>query len=245
MNFMRMIHLAIVFVVAVLLWTILSFLVLPHIKILIPSLPPQALWAPIYKIVGRVSEYLVVAIMVVFTMLWIIWKIINKVLPKILKKMIRWEFSPFKELKRSGIFGLLDALFGAIFSTKSVDKRLKDVGLSIANFVKGSSGMVAEEAIRAMPASARPNQGKGAASIPKTNSPPPSNDPYQPSPLTDDQQTQLDQRYQQCLEENLVTLTSDMSAAERNGNRIKNETAKVNCKLLQLSQKFDTISFRL
>jgi len=236
----KMIRYAVLFVIFIIMWSICSLFIYvnPALwgKIGLPSLPPKQLFVPLYAIISKVCEYLAIIICCLMVFLWAVWMVVNKVVPKFLRKMIRWEFSPFKELKQAGIFGLISALFGAIFSTKSVEKRFTDIGDAFKKFMLGSTDMLGKEmtsALRRM----SPDKPKDQ---PPTKKEEEADDSE--SPITDEQQAKVVDHYTQCVQETVQIETPNMSQSDRAAMMAQNQFAQIQCKLdqMKLTMQFGT-----
>jgi len=202
----------------------------------IPALEPKEVWRPIYGIASKIAEYLTIIMITVFFLLYIIYKIING-LPGILKSMIGWTWSPFKELKSAGIFGLFDAIFGAIFSTKPVKDRMNRLAKGFEEmFMKGGTFLV--------------NDLIEIGVFPRKNKlPPPKDIPEEPSTsknnnpdaISDKITAAIEERYNECLQEKLINITNNMSAMEIQAANLNNQSARVQCKLNQFTDSIELL----
>ena len=238
MNIQSFINTCIAFCVFVILWTVLSIFVLPHMTgtIGIPSLEPKEVWGPVYAVLSKMAEYITVIMITVFFLLYIIYKIING-LPGILKDMIGWTWSPFKELKSAGIFGLFDAVIGVVFSTKPVKDRLKTVAVGFENmFMKGTTFII--------------NDLVEIGIFPRKNKlPPPKNIPEEPSTsknnnpnaISDKVKAAIEEKYNECLQENLINITNNMTAGNIQAANLNNQYARVKCKLNQFTDSIELL----
>ena len=232
MNFLLFINLAVAFLVFVIIWTALSFTVLPTIagKIGLPSLKPEWLWRGLYAGLSKAAEYCFVSIIWIFLFLYIIYKILN-MLPGFLLMMIGWMWPPFIQCVQSGIFPFFDSIIGAIFSNDTIETRLRIVAYGVEGLLTDGFVYLANTLIEI-----------GLFPNAKPHIPSPS--PLRPVPvrtpnagpafISDKVQAGLDEKYNECLQQNLVNITPNMSALEITNATLKNQSALVNCKLGQL-----------
>jgi ABC-type antimicrobial peptide transport system permease subunit len=165
--------------------------------------------------------------------LWAVWKIINLVVPKFFKKMIRWEFPPFKELHQAGIFGLIDALLSVFFSTKSINRRLEDIAKAFGKFIDGSVQFMGPEFGKLLNIvdSKIQNKGKDKNNDQDTS--------------MDDKVAKLDDQYNLCVLENTTLISDKMTDSEKTTTTASNEFAKIKCKLEQIKQNLNSMSKRM
>jgi len=243
MNFGKIIHLSILFVIAWLFFIIARRFILHDI--FIPSLHPalKVLW----NCGLSFGQFIFYAIMIVVVILWVIWNIVNRVVPKFFRKIIRWPFSPFKELDRSGLFRLLDRLFGIIFSRGTISNRLESFAESLLYFMKDSGTMLKDEAINEL-SSRVPNiidPVKNSAKEKDQSTYNDMDDNSRDINISADDMQKIEEQYQQCLEEKIKPITDSMPFLERNELKTKNSMASATCKLNKIKASFDLISTRL
>ena len=238
MKVITIINTCIAFCVFVLIWTFLSFTVLPHMRfdIGLPALEPTEVWSVVYAVLSKIAEYTCIVIILGFLFLYIIYKIMNA-LPDIILDMIGWTFTPFKELRQAGIFPLFDSLFGAIFSTKSMKDRIKTVAEGITGVViKGSKFIVNNMADLGIP----PN--------PKKYPPPPlepvPSRPEKPTPIKPSINTILNEKYNGCLQEKIINITNGMSASDIQAANLQNQYTLIKCKLDQFKSSMELMARR-
>ena len=238
MNTKKFINSCIAFCVFVIIWTVLSIFVLPHMTgtIGLPALEPKEVWSAVYGVLSKMAEYITVIMITVFLLLYIIYKIINA-LPRILKSMIGWTWSPFKELKSAGIFPLFDGIFGAIFSLKPVKDRIKSVANGFEKmFTKGTTFII--------------NDLVEIGVFPRKNKlPPPKDIPEEPSTakdnnpnaISDKVKGAIEEKYNNCLQEKLINITNKMTAGDIQAANLNNQYARVQCKLNQFTDSIELL----
>jgi hypothetical protein len=268
MNFLKMIRLAIAFVVGFILMMLFRLLILPRLKVFFPSLPPSEFWGPITSIIIEGGKQAVPYILAAFFFFYIVYKVINKVVcripivGKIVCKIVN-KTPPFPEFKKSGIFGLFDGISGIIFSRKSLKDRVKDLGLAIAGFIEGSFTYTAqtvddtfhitqkvnklrsdinksvsssidsasssvESALTLKP----PNLTNGKGD--EFNKPPVDEYENEPSPILTDEQREVDDKYQQCVIENVQIIPPGMIKDDIRAIETQNTIAQTRCKVQKL-----------
>lgn len=230
MGLTQVINTCIAFMVFVMIWTILSITILPHManKIGITSLPPFWLWRAIYAVWCKFCEYAVIVIGVLFIVAYIIYRIING-LPGILKMMIGWMWSPFIAFYESGVFPLFDAIVDAVFSTQGIDQRFDGVVRGIEGLLTNGFIFIVNDliALGLFPTATPYN-------TPPTYPVPPQTPSSGPSPISNKVQASLDQQYNECLQQKLINITDKMTAIQLQQANAQNQAALVSCKLGQL-----------
>jgi len=160
--------------------------------------------------------------------------------------MIGWIWSPFREIRDAGIFDLFDALSNAIFGNGTVKNRLEEVSRSIAKFLKTGSVFLAQELKDdgfSIPDDAASKKAAAQQQHEQKKKLAPVSD--QPSPISSDVQLKIDQRMQQCLEENLVNITVGMSTQALFSANATNNLVQAKCKIDQMNQALTTATLRL
>ena len=240
MGILGIINTCIAFCVFIIIWTVLSAFVLPHLwdYIGIPSLPPQEIWQPLYAVIQRVSLIAFVVIIVLFLVLYVIYRILNMV-PGFLLAMIGWMWPPFIQLVESGVFPFFDSILGAIFSFDPVKRRLQIIADGFAGmFMKGVKFIANDIQRYGIPPNAKPYPPPAPHPIPAIV--PPNN----PTPISDKTQASIEEKYNTCLQEKIVNITNGMSAIDIQKANISNQSARVNCKLNQFLNSMELLAQR-
>jgi hypothetical protein len=268
MNFLKMIRLAIAFVVGFILMMLFRLLVLPHLKVFFPSLPPSEIWGPIVSVIIEVGKQAVPYLLAAFFFFYIVYKVINKVVcripivGKIVCKIVN-KTPPFPEFKKSGIFGLFDGISGIVFSPKSLKDRVKDLGLAIAGFIEGSFTYTAQTVDDTFHITQKVNKlssdinksvsssiDSASSSVESALTLKPPNltngkgdefnktpvDEYEnePSPILTDEQREVDDKYQQCVIENVQIIPPGKSEDDIRAIQAQNTLAQTRCKTQKL-----------
>ena len=264
MNILRMIRLAIAFVIIFTFILIIRWTVLPHLKVFFHALPPAPLWEGIWSAIIGAGMQIMPFILAAFVIIYFLYKIISKI-PLIGKIILK--IPPFPEFKRSGLIGLFDGVFGIIFSRDSIPKRFQRLAYAIGAFIEANFKFAAdttdevlgitpminkinskitsakgsiENSTYKLPTKINLTNGKGAEDI---KDPP---DPYanQPNPILNDEQREVDDKYQLCISENMKPIppiSSNMSKKDLEETKEKvaaiqqqNKQAQLQCKVQKL-----------
>jgi hypothetical protein len=177
--------------------------------------------------------------------LWGIFCVINS-LPDILLDLIGWVFSPFTELRNSGIFEIFDASLGKLVGMSSTGRvptfgdACMDFVLKGSMFLANTAGMSDADKQKLVEAHDKnvKNPHKNKAVQPKTHT--------KSRGQRADEQTQLvrNDSHQKCLEENLVAITDKMSDSDRTLAETMNQNAQMKCKLQQVQESISALSAR-
>ena len=178
--------------------------------------------------------------MLVVLFLWIIWRVVKIVIPKFIRKMIGWEWSPWRELKSAGIFRLIDTIVEVIFSTKTVESRFKDVGAAVGDFLASGTELLGKEAYDALKIKQLTSRKNGSPAP----APAPVDDAKDPSPITDEEQARINEIYSRCVEGNILIEDPGMSKMDLMKIKASNQSILIQCKLDQVKQNMDIIAMR-
>ena len=276
---MKIIRLAIAFVIMFTMILILRWTVLPHLKVFVHALTPTPFWEGLWSTLIGIGMQLMPYILATFVIIYFLYKIISKI-PLIGKIILK--IPPFPEFRRSGLIGLFDGIFGIIFSRDSIPKRFQRLAYAIGSFIEqnfkftidttdevlGITPMInklnnkitsakgsIENSVYKLPGKINLTNGKGAEDI-KTPPDPYANDP---NPILNDEQREIDDKYQQCVAENIKPIPiltpemiKDMSKEELEKKKEdiahipnENKRAQIQCKVqkLQTSLAFFTNKF--
>lgn len=265
MNFLKMIRLGIAFIVIFTFILIIRWTVLPHLKVFFHALPPAPIMEGIWSAAIGTGMQIMPYILATFVVLYFLYKIISKI--KLIGKIIL-KIPPFPDIKRSGLIGLFDGIFGIIFSRDSIPKRFQRLAYAIGAFIEAnfkfaadttdevlgitpminklnkkitSAGQSATQSLMKIPNKINLTNGKGAEDIKDTP------DPYEndPVPLLSDEQREIDDKYQLCVAENIKQITPDMSKEDIDYWQNQNKLSQIRCKVqkLQTSLAFFTNKF--
>ena len=226
MNILKIIHICVAFCVIFTCVLILRWLVLPHLKVWVRALPPAPIWESMWAAAMAVGQQLLPWILAAFLFLYLIYKIIQMfvckipLVGKVICKIVN-RIPPFPELKQAGIFNLFDAIFGIVFSFDTLSGRLKRLGLAILNFIQSNFTMVIHTTDEALgisqkvdklnsniklPTTINLTNGQGSSDYTQPQpTPPPEN------PIIQDEQREVDDKYQLCVAENTTPITGDIT----------------------------------
>ena len=247
MNILQAIRIGIALVVLIVSYLAFRWLILPHMKVFFPSLPPGPFWISISNAFTAVCHQAIPFILIPLVVLYFLYKIISKI-PLIGKILIR--IPPFPDLKRSGVIGLFDGIFGIIFSRRSLKDRFINLAQSILGFIQGSFKNSADAIDDAFHIKNKLNAFNPKLKIPDSISlttstvyqPSPDDNAPVENPLMTDEQKEVDDKYQMCLKQNVKVITPDMSQDDIQYYTNQNSIESVRCQVqkLQTSLSFVT-----
>lgn len=216
---------------------------LPHLKVFVYALEPHSAFVGGWLRVVVILWIIFAVLMCFIVWMWILWKIINKFVPKkILFFKVRSRIlaiPPFPQMERAGLFALCDGLYDAIVARTSFGHRLQMFGSTFANFIRTNTYMVMAliggDDLQDLTSGHVWNVAEPEDTEPEVV--------RDESPFTGSNYSQVDEEYQQCLEENIVPVSPDMSSDERTEASTKNRQAKVTCQLQGISIAMRTGEF--
>ena len=235
-----MIRKIIVFIVAFVCLLIGRFMVLPNIQVGIHSLDNELLshaWDALMRLCDSVFGFILAAILV----LYIVYKVLSKIFPI---SLFIGKIPPIRELRRSGLFSLMDSLINAVIGGGSLGDRFKRVGRGLGNFALANRNMLRDEVKRSggdrfdlskkIPStSVRQSTEKD---FPENNA--------NASPFTDEEIQQTRVEYQQCMEENAPITTEDMTAAEVKISNIQRQFNSTYCNIKSFQSALNIFGFK-
>lgn len=249
MNIFRMIELMLVFVVAYLLWAILRWTVLPHLKVW-PYIPPQAFWTSGYNIVAGAATAVFHWVLAFIVFIYIVWKIINTVVPAwvlfIPLRSIFLAIPPFPQFTKAGIFDLLDRIVKIIFSAMPMKQRIISLGQAFQSFFNKSIYYVINNLKReitvkfnataprlegAFRSSGSGGSGEASRAVGQT-----------PDEIL--QEKEVAEQYQQCLDENILPVGPEMGSMEKAMVMARNSATRSTCGLKKMQTYFNLLSFK-
>jgi hypothetical protein len=233
----RMIMIAVMFIVGYVYFVLLSFLRLPHLKVFAYALPPHDKIIMGWDGLKQALAKLFAAICIALLLLWILWIIIKKFVPNfpIPFKLILLKIPPFPQLERTGIFALMSAIVRLIGGDEKGWKRVGSFFKVVASFIAINTELWLNlVGIQTTPKNKpTPNTDRSSANPPmsaedrkRRNREEAEKQP----PFESSEQRQIDDEYQQCLEENTKPVTVDMSNGERRATLASNSFARVACR---------------
>ena len=208
----------------------------------IPAIFPQLITYPVWLSIKVGLIMICTAVTIFFLIMYIIWKIINMFVPKIFgirKAFLR--IPPLPQLDRAGIFRLFDGIFGALFNRLSTSERFKRAGKVILDFFIANRKIVADAikpGIDRIGVVITPPKSDQVDQVSNNKRPP------KPDYITDTEKRTVDELYEQCLEEKLLSTSSKMNALEKQSIAIQNSNSKTICKVKMLQDNINLLSFK-
>ena len=250
MGFLTMIRLGIAIVVLCVVFFVGRWIILPPMKVFFPSLKPEPFWLGLSNSITAACHQAIPYILIPLAILYLIYKVISKI-PLIGKILVR--IPPFPDLRRSGIIGLFDGLFGIIFSRASMKDRLKNFARSILQFVQAGFKNSVDTVDSVFKIKNKLSRLNPKIKIPdsinltggsKYYDDKPDTDPIT-NPLMTDEQREIDDKYQLCVYDNTVKITPDMKPEDISYYETQNQIETIKCKVnkVQTSLSFITNKF--
>lgn len=235
-GFNRVIYIIVLFIVGFVWFNIVSLLRFPHLRVFVYALEPKGLILRLWSYVRAGLTFVFGIVMMFLIMMYFIWLLIKKFVPNfpIPFKKILLKIPPFPQLERAGIFAFIGNLFKAIFSRSKLPKRLKLVGKTFADFIRQNTGMI----LAAL----------GIKSDFIMDQLPPQRKIREPrekkkkKKYDDSAERKIDDEYQQCLEENTVPITEEMSKTEKETAGFKNTISRTVCQTKKVQSYSRTLS---
>lgn len=254
MSFDKVIYYFVLFVVGFIWFTLVSFLRLPHLRVGVYAIEPKGAIMGAWR---KIQVFLLIAfavIMFFMFFMYVIWLIIKKFVPNfpIPFKTILLKIPPFPQLERAGIFAFYHNIMKAIFGKGKFAKRAKLVGKTFADFIARNTEMV----MRAIGLgymfdtfdSKKSNNGKYAQGdtrlAPSREERMARNQKRKDPPFEAGAYRKADDEMQQCLEENTVPITKDMSKMDRQITAQRNAMSRIICKARGIQSWSRTIGGR-
>ena len=239
MGFMRRIHLAVLFITIYLLWAILRWTVLPHLKIF-PYIPPQAILVPAYNILAGAATAVFHWVLALLVFIYVLWYLINKYVPETILffpvRSVILAIEPFPSLVKAGIIPYFDKLRRIIFSIMPFKQRLRSTWSATQEFFDTSIRHVLvslrnEVHIAPPNISLSVSRSAAAAEAAKT-----------PDQRMQDQEAE--EIFQQCLEENTTPVDADASIGDRLYAATQNSSVRTICAIRRLQTLANVVSYR-
>lgn len=236
---LRIIHYCIVFVVFIISLSLGRWIVLPGTKVFIPALEIPPLTG-IWQIgMGILSGQVLTTIIVIMLCLWGFYNIFIRVFP--INLIIR-NMTPFRELKKAGIFGLFDAILNIFVSRDSGQTRMIKFFRAIGNFFKGNFDMMGEtlrdmlgiKSSGGLPFSAKADPIKPGQRQEETED----------SPFTPDELRRTNEEFQQCIEENVTVIRPDTDSTDKAIANAKNSVVEIQCKIKAMQIAMNNFAYK-
>lgn len=232
-NFQKAINLVIAFCVFVIFITFARHLVLPHMKVGIPALPPNEIMESGWNSALNASLQFVGYAMIFFFILWVLYQILRKIplIGKLIIKALGFIFNPCRS---SGIFGLFDMIVGTVFSRMTLPERGSRIVRGLMDFSKNTVGFLINSAGDVVPNIDLSGKGKKKRK----------NDELDKK-ITNSDNEYINNEYNMCLQENLLEIVPDMTSDDKSFAIVKNQTTKTICKTKQLQAIMDNIVMKI
>lgn len=236
MDLYRAIDVMVLFIAAYLLWAILRWAVLPHLKVF-PYIPPQAFWVNLYSAAAGAATAVFHWVLMGLFCIWVVWFIIKNFIPAwilfIPLRMILLAIPPFPQLEAAGILPLIDKVFWLIVSTLPLKDRLVGAGRAFQEYISTSMWYVIDGV-------------RGFTTGPPPNRPPSERSPPPPSQEPDHEfrDKETEEEYSACIEENTQTIYPEMTGLEKAQAMAKNSGVKATCSLKKLESMSRMLQYR-
>jgi len=247
----------VLFMIGYLVFLLLRLLALPLWgKIGIPALPPPFIWKLVWAVISKGLNYVSIAILFFTAIVAIIWFFVIPLIPNVfgLPKMVKGT-PPFPQYDRAGIFRLLQDIGKIIFSTKPFDKRVEGVFVALGQFLGSSTKFLSSALVQIVgknnikklklppppsPSISLPGQSAATTATTTTTTEPQDKS----SSFTEDEDRQLKDDFQQCMDENIVPVYPTDTPMDKASALLKNNTAEIVCQTGQFKSFLNILSFR-
>lgn len=227
------ITLIILFIVIYLLWMILRWFVLPHMKIF-PYIPPQFIWTTAYGAVVYAATAVFHWILMALAIIYILWIIIKNYVPNfpIPFKTILLNMPPFKPLEDAGVLPFIDRLVDILLSSDRFGTRIRNAANAFADFVKGSVSFIFSNAPMPKRQGSSAPSGAGADTGGDGEA------------VASGEKQQIEDENDRCIEENTKVLPRDASGTERAKAMVENQKMRIDCRLKTLQAYTNLMNYR-
>lgn len=253
MNFSQIIYYFVLFIVGFVWFTLISFLRLPHMRVGVYAIEPKGAVMGVWRKVQGALLIAFVVIMCIMFFFYGLWIIIKKFVPNfpIPFRKILLKIPPFPQFERAGIFAFIHSIIQAIGGKGKFWTRMERLGKAFGLFIARNTEMM----MRAMGMGYLMKSGNNMAASGKyadgdTRLPLSReqrlarNNRRRDSPFEAGAYRKADDELQQCLEENLVPITKDMSNVERQIVAQRNNMSRIVCKARTLQTWSRTLTGR-
>lgn len=233
----------ILFIICMFWLYILRFLAWP-LNIAFPSLPPRPLTSMIWRIAVYILNIIFIFLIIAATILYFVWRVLRMI------PLIGWIFDyipPFKELRETGVFGLIEGILGIIGSGFS-QQSFRNFKNHVGGFFKGSQNY----ARRAVGGDGSPpfsegdyatNPNPGASSYDTRPASSSTTDGLR-SKFTEAELKEIDDQYLKCVMENTDPVLTDDGPMQRIQKNIQNSNTKTLCKASMFQTYLTLMSYK-
>ena len=233
---------AILFCLAFIVLQVLRLIALP-LDIGFPTLAPRQVTGSIWTATMRLADYAFIAILVLLLTLWYLYNILKRI--PIIGSIVR-KTTPFKELRRSGIFDLFDAIVD-IFASGFSPRAFKQFGQAVGGFLLASyefagdvtglgfnrgGGRAGGEPV----APATPGVGTAERNA--------KDDGMEGRTFTEAERAQLRDEYLACLERNTTPFDPDAGTVEGLMSKVANSSTRTRCSMEQIGTLYKVMGAR-
>lgn len=240
------------FIVVFIWFNLVSFLRLPHLRVFVYALEPQVLIMGVWQKVRAVLLIIFGIVMAFIACMYVVWRIIKKYVPNfpIPLKMIFLKIPPLPQLERAGLFAFIEGVLNALGHFYNPPAALTGLLHTFRNFMRLNTWRVLQTI-----GVANNIQQLTSASTYNVNTYKGEYDRVEAekraaqergkiageSPFTASQYLRVDEEYVQCVEENTIPVSEDMSKSERKEIIDKNTSARVSCQMNGIKAIFRTL----
>lgn len=239
MDIGRAIWFMIMFLVGFVYFMIVRFVRLPHLKVFIYALPPHGLWVGLYNLLKGIMIKLFGWVMMFFIILTAIYWVISKIKFYPIRRALQ-RIPPFPILSKYGIFNFIGGLFRVVFSTMPFTTRIIETGKVFGNYIATNTlaffnllGLQQKlENIQTSIRNTTQSITQPSVSVQQSREETMQrNATTSQSPIFQSTQTRkIDDEYKQCLEENIISPSPDISSAELQAINARNVINRIVCK---------------
>lgn len=235
---------AILFCLAFIVLQIVRLIAIP-LDIGIPSLAPRQVTGSLWTGAMRLADYAFIAILVLMVTLWYLYNILKRI--PIIGKIVR-RTTPFKELRRAGIFDLFDAIVD-IFASGFSPSAFRNFGKAVGGFLIASYQFAGDVTGLGMNRGGSNGQAGYEPAAPSTpgvsnaerNS---KDDGSEAKSFTEAERAQLRDEYLACLENNTTPFDPNADTTEALMSKIANSSVRTRCSMEQIGTMFTVLAAR-
>lgn len=221
-----MINLIVISMICYIAWMLFRIILIPSDDIFLPALEPREATRTAWNNTLSYAIFGFAVCLAVLVVLYIAYKIISAI--PLIGKIIIKKVPPFGALKSSGLIRLFDRLLGVIFSFDSIGKRFKRLGEALFGFMK-DNGSFMKETISAIVHKSKLPDKEPPPSVPKPSKNELNANPDLTVNLSPSEQNIIQDKYQQCMEENIIPITKSMSGSDLTYAKQKNKATEALC----------------
>jgi hypothetical protein len=247
MGFMQILRIMIFIVIISIVILVGQIVTFNHIEVFLKGLPPTQVTHAVMRIVFSILKSLFHYILIFLIIMYIIYLIVKKFVPNfpLPFKTIILSITPLYELRKAGVFGLFDAIIGiftskAPFLTKMV-ALVRAFGRFLAApyyLLQGSAtGYVLDLGGGPSQKKQKPKPAQEGEFNTEDDT---EGEPTYDESLSPNENKFIQKEYQQCLSENYLAETDNMSTLEKASVGTKNATTKIICDVKKL-QSYSTL----